>query len=345
MSLLDPTDRLPRSRYDTGLIPDRLAVASWRESMNVLFDPRPHVGIDEGFHVKVDAALIGELGVGRVEGSAQDFDRSRNKIARDGMDGYLLQFYLTGKSASRSGDAPTTSPGDLYVIDMTQPLMTRTSDHDQISIIVPRRSLAPSLNSPDDSHERVLPAGLPLVSLLRDTLQSLFRQFDAMTVRDGELAAAPIISLAAAAINSQVTEPTASGVELAVSAAIRRHIEDNLLDPKLTVETVMAQFGLSRRTLYRMLEPHGGFSSYVSSRRLRRARDVLRMPNGQSIAIADLARSHGFLNPEHFSRAFRREFGLAPRQLRDLATSGNGSYPAPAATESDWSSWIAHIGG
>jgi len=345
MSLQDSADRLPRSKFDTHLIPDRLAVASWHESMNVLFDPRPHVGIDEGFHARVDAALVGELGVGRVEGSAQDFDRSRNKIARDGMDGYLLQFYLAGKSASRSGDAPATGPGDLYVIDMTQPLMTRTSEHDQISIIVPRQRLAPSLNSPDDCHQRVLSAGLPLVSLLRDTLQNLFRQFDAMTVRDGELAAAPILALAAAAINSQVTEQTAKGVELAGSAAIRRHIEDHLLDRKLTVETVMAQFGLSRRTLYRMLEPHGGFASYVAGRRLRRARDTLRSPDGQSIAIADLARSHGFLNPEHFSRAFRREFGLAPRQLRDLATSGNGTHAAPAATDSDWSSWIAQIGG
>ena len=344
MSLLDPTDRLPRSQFDTRLIPDRQAIASWRESMNVLFAPRPHVGVEDGFYAKIDAALVGDLGIGRLEGSAQDFDRSRNKIARDGMDGYLLQFYLTGASASRSGDAPTAGPGDLYVIDMARPLMTRTNEHDQISLVVPRRLLATSLDAPDDIHERVLPANLPLVSLLRDTLQSLCRQFDTMTAREGELAAAPILSLAASAINSQVTEQTANGVELALSTAIRRHIEANLFAPTLTVETVMAQFGLSRRTLYRMLEPHGGFASYVLRRRLHRAREALRNPNSQSFAIADLARSHGFLRPEHFSRAFRLEFGLSPRQLREFATSRQGAYPAADMVRPDWASWIAHLG-
>lgn len=319
-------------------------MTSWRESMNVLFEPRPHAGIDEGFYAHVDAALIGELGLARVEGSAQDFDRSRNKIARDGMDGYLLQFYLNGASAPRSGDSAIASQGDLYVIDMARPLMTRTSNHDQISLVVPRRLLAARLDAPDDSHERVLPAGLPLVSLLRDTLQSLYRQFDTMTARDGELAAAPILSLAAAAINSQVTEQTKGGVKLALFAAVRRYIEDNLFSPALTVETVMGQFGVSRRTLYRMLEPHGGFASYVLHRRLRRAHEALRKPDAQLVSISDLAHNHGFPRPEHFSRSFRQEFGLSPRQLRDLALSKEGPCAAFNAAGPDWTNWIAHIG-
>ena len=132
---------LARSRFDTRQALKRDAMALWRDSINVLFDARLRRSQDDGFFASVDAAFIGNVALGRTQSFAQDFDRSRHKIARDGMDGFLLQFYASGRSMSRRGSGETAGPGDLYLIDMAQPLATTTSDHDHLSLVVPRRLL------------------------------------------------------------------------------------------------------------------------------------------------------------------------------------------------------------
>jgi hypothetical protein len=53
------------------------------------------------------------------------------------MDGYVLQFYSRGGSRSL-GDGATASSADLYLIDMSQPLATMTSDHAQTLLFVAR---------------------------------------------------------------------------------------------------------------------------------------------------------------------------------------------------------------
>lgn len=165
---------------------------------------------------------MGEVALGRLKATAQDFDRSRYKIARDGMDGYLLQFYLRGQSAMRGSNAEVVGEGDLYVIDMARPLTTSTSDHDQISLVVPRRLKAERLNGPDSVHMRVVPAGLPLVAL------------------------------------------------------------------------------------------------------------ALRSPEWRHLTISEIGSAHGFANAENFSRAFRREYGLSPREVRQLAATGAACPRRPA---------------
>ncbi len=337
--------KIARSRFDTRALPKTMAHEAWNESINVLFDARSRKSIDDGFYARVDAALMGEVALGSLTSTAQDFDRSRYKIARDGMDGYLLQFYLHGQSARRSGsNSQVAGEGDLYVIDMAQPLSTTTTDHDQLTLVVPRRLLAPQLDQPDNMHMRVIPASLPLVSLFRDTVKSFYGQLDAMTCRDGEAAIPPLLGLAAAAINGYVDERAGSDVQTARFASLRRHVEAHLLDPDLSLDALLGAFGLSRRQAYRMFEAVGGFATYVTRRRLQRSLTAMRSPDWRHLSITDIAAAHGFDNPGTFSRAFRREFGLSPRAVRQLAASGVHMPQVAGLSESSWSHWISVIG-
>lgn len=340
---VDP--KIARSRFDTRALPKTTAQEVWHESINVLFDSRPRQSIEDGFYARVDAALMGDVALGSLTSTAQDFDRSRYKIARDGMDGYLLQFYLRGQSARRSGsNSHVAGEGDLYVLDMAQPLSTATSDHDQLTLVVPRRLLAPQLDQPDNLHMRILPATLPLVSLFRDTVKSFYGQLDVMTCRDGEAAIPPLLGLAAAAINGYVDERASTDVQTARFASLRRHVDDHLLDPSLSLDDLLGTFGLSRRQAYRMFEAVGGFSTYVTRRRLQRSLTAMRSSDWRHLSITDIATAHGFDNPGTFSRAFRREFGLSPRAVRQLAASGVHMPQSAGLSESSWSQWISMIG-
>ncbi len=346
MSADSSDTKLLRSRFDSRHLPAHLAQTAWNEAISVIFDSRSRKSVEDGFFAHVDAAFMGDVALGRLQSTAQDFDRSRYKIARDGMDGYLLQFYLSGRSASRGGsNSEVAGEGDLYVIDMAQPLATTTTDHDQISLVVPRRLLSSRLESPDASHMRVIPAGLPLVALFRESLKSFHGQIDNMSRGEAETVIHPLLDLAAAAVNGHVDDRNMAGVNLAHFVALRRHVEDNLLDPNLSLDGLLAAFGLSRRKAYRLFEPVGGFATYVNRRRLQRALQALRSVSCRHMTISEIGTAYGFPSPENFSRAFRREYGLSPREVRLLADSGR-SLPDTTGklSEMGWTRWISDIG-
>lgn len=337
--------RLIRSQFDTRNLSQSAAYEAWNEAINVVFDTRLRKETKETFFASVDATLMGEIAFGRLTASGQDFDRSRYKIARDGMDGYILQFYLKGQSASRDGRYPIASTGDLYIIDMAQPLATSTTDHEQLSLVVPRRLLAPRLKNSDDLHLRVLPAEMPLVSLLRDSLLSLNHNVEKMTRQQGEAVVQPLVDLALAAIDGSVSEENARAVSLAQFGTLRRYVDDHLMDRDLSIESLLAAFQLSRRTIYRLFESVGGFSTYLNRRRLMRATSILRSQQWRHLSISEIAEAHGFSSAEHFSRAFRREFSLSPREVRHLSKSAESTaILSGGQPETEWAHWVGMLG-
>lgn len=74
--------------------------------------------------------------------------------------------------------------------------------------------------------------------------------------------------------------------------------------------------GMSRSKLYRVMEPYGGVARFMMRLRLEEARRRLtsRDPPAAICAVAD---GLGFQDASTFSRAFKREFGLCPKDVRN----------------------------
>jgi AraC family transcriptional regulator of arabinose operon len=99
----------------------------------------------------------------------------------------------------------------------------------------------------------------------------------------------------------------------------------NLRDAKLCVDsdpasafsvTGMArEAGLSRQHFTELFRHHFGVApmQYVIQARMHRAAHLLR---DQNLRVSDVARAVGFEDPFHFSRSFRKEFGVPPKALR-----------------------------
>jgi AraC-like DNA-binding protein len=79
--------------------------------------------------------------------------------------------------------------------------------------------------------------------------------------------------------------------------------------------------GMSRSALYRLMESQGGVTRYIRRQRLLESRAVLSDP-GDDKSIAAIAEEFCFSDAADFSRAFRREFGLAPSDVRATAQAG-----------------------
>ena len=93
---------------------------------------------------------------------------------------------------------------------------------------------------------------------------------------------------------------------------IQQFIEQNLSALELSAAMLLARFGVSRATLFRLFEPFGGVRTYILERRLFRALlDISEQPNlrGQ---IQRAVERWGFSSATHFHRAVKRSFGVTP---------------------------------
>ncbi|MGO4837426.1 helix-turn-helix domain-containing protein, partial [Rhizobiaceae sp. 2RAB30] len=108
----------------------------------------------------------------------------------------------------------------------------------------------------------------------------------------------------------------------------KQYINANLQDPGLGNEMLCRALGISRTMLYRLFEPTGGVMRYILHRRLVDAHARLADPS-ETRRIFEIAEQRGFNDGAEFSRAFRREFGYSPSEVRSRRL---GAIPArPAA--------------
>jgi AraC-like DNA-binding protein len=103
-----------------------------------------------------------------------------------------------------------------------------------------------------------------------------------------------------------------------LSNRIRQHIARNLHKGPLSSDDICVTFHISRASLYRLFGPFGGVSAYVQNQRLSRVFTALMNPLQNHRKISEIAYEWGFGSEAHFSRAFRKTFGMTPRETRSI---------------------------
>jgi AraC-like DNA-binding protein len=98
-----------------------------------------------------------------------------------------------------------------------------------------------------------------------------------------------------------------------------------LLDRRPDIDRLCRHLKLSRRTLQRRLAASGvSFENLLDRVCLTRACDLLR----SGVGATEVAFELGYSDPAHFSRAFRRWTGVAPREWRrSVSTDGSAVSP------------------
>jgi AraC-like DNA-binding protein len=116
--------------------------------------------------------------------------------------------------------------------------------------------------------------------------------------------------------DNDVVEPPARMETLRVTWA-RAHIAESLHDPALGPTSVAGAQGVSLRLLQRLFARQGlQIADCIAEQRLQRCRAALQDPAQAGRSITDIALTWGFNDSGHFSKAFRRRFGISPSQSR-----------------------------
>lgn len=134
------------------------------------------------------------------------------------------------------------------------------------------------------------------------------RQFDVVCDRVAEL-------LCMLALGDE--RPDVPGHLAEVEKMVRRFVRAHAADPALNGAEVARRLGWSLRQVQLALQ-HAGTTprELIREERLRLVRDRLHSPQHRHMTITELAHASGFSSASALSTAFRRRFGVSPREMR-----------------------------
>ncbi len=99
---------------------------------------------------------------------------------------------------------------------------------------------------------------------------------------------------------------------------VEHYIEANLADPTLCPRRIAREHDFSVRYLFKLFEASGAtVAELIRKKRLMRSHEDLLNPLLAAQTITHIAYANGFCDAAHFSRSFRQEFGMSPRELRE----------------------------
>lgn len=226
-------------------------------------------------------------------------------LSRPVIDNWCLHLPL---SKSRSiGD--NLEAGALGLRSLAKPFECVSERSDHLALCIPRNLhfIQSSKIEIRENSKRFL---IDYMLLLKRSLPNL------SGVDVPNIAAATTSLLAACLVPSQdhIVEARRP-IEAVIMKRASQLIAKYLADPTLTPDLLCRDLGVSRSSLYRVFEPLGGVSTYIRRARLCKTRDAL-ADISDSRSISAIAEQWGFMDPSTYSRMFKKEFGVSPREVR-----------------------------
>lgn len=265
----------------------------------------------------ISARQVGGTSFCRLSATPHTAVRDGDLVPGPGAGHYKVAIGLHGRSTvTQHGRRVSLRPGDVTVYDTSEGYgVLGDVPFGLLVALVPQDAL-------DLTRDRVAAVSATrldgeLASVARSRLLALAAgQGDAAAVEQAMAAVGRLVRAA-----PPVRLPgRRDGAELLARA--KEVLAARLEDPSLTPDHLAALLGVSRRSLYDLFAADvGPVARYVRTLRLERARDLLLAPGSRS--VADVAVACGLPDAAHFSRLFRREYGVPPvRYRRDAAPGG-----------------------
>ncbi|RQR61062.1 helix-turn-helix domain-containing protein [Burkholderia sp. Bp9126] len=291
----------------------------WRQVTRPIVDTAPIAGhADARLAGTLASRMLGELLMWRTSFNAQQYRRDRRTIQQSGFDQYLVQLVRSGSfDGNFNGVDVHAGPGDIYIIDLGQPMVGRVDAGEAVAVFVPREGLEKASGG-RDLHGVVLSAKRAITGLLADYLVGMYALNEQVSQAQSVAVQDAMMALLAAALSGAESpggkRPGAHGA--ALRTRIVQHIAQHVTDRTLGPDALIAHFRISRAHLYRVFEADGGVARFIRDRRLDLAYRALVDPRSTGQTIKEVAFRYGFSSSDMLVRAMRQRFGVTAREIR-----------------------------
>ncbi len=307
--------------FTTAGLPQTQQLDAWRGWFDSVFD----VMIDDpeqGFSATSETWNFGCFSLSRVRAPQLHAIRTAQLVRRNPIDHWSITVghtRTTGEAGrQRAIDIPAHTP---FAVSLGRELASHREADDRLQLYLSRDAF-PDVTAVLEGAE-----GRPLSDmmgkLLAEFLVLLARSASAFAETDPASLQTAVRGMMLACVAPSADHDAIGAAPLAATrkGVVRRLVDLNLSNSALGPDFLCREAGMSRSQLYRLFESEGGVASYIQRRRLRRCfAELSRNSEGRSVAM--IAEELGFSDPSSFSRSFRREFGLAPRDVRHQRQSG-----------------------
>lgn len=309
--------------YSTAGVPACRRTSYWNEVYTsnfaqATFDPVSR----DNFEAELRTGHMGPLGLARVSYNAAEVERTRSHIDKTHQRFFSFVLHLRGRGLfTHYGHETMLDEGDFTLSDNAEPHHLRLQGPADVIILrCPPEVLKPYLPSPERMCGLLLPAHEGFTStaaaMMRSLVDRLERgvppQFSQMVVRN-------VLEVMATSYAMVFEDgvPDCSFVG-ARRVQARRYIEAHLTEPDLTAAAVARALDVSPRYLRMVFAvERETVSEYILRRRLEECARLLASSLWRGHTITEIAFASGFNSCPHFTRAFRKQYGLTPRQYRD----------------------------
>lgn len=247
--------------------------------------------------------------------------RDHGAIARD-TDAIYNMLYVVNGSICLTIDEHEVElrQGDIGLWDSTRPMVFVTGDSlHQITFAMTHEKLHRVFENAQDFVGKKVSCNGGLSQLFADHLIALDRQFGDLTIDQARTVLDTTLNMAVSLFNDgdgSFRHVRSPGLIRSMCGYIDRHIDD--ID--LTIAQVANHHSISLRHLHRLFHEMGTSSSaYIIKRRLERCKADLASTAHDRETITEIAFRWGFSDSGTFSKTFRRQYGITPRQFRTSA--------------------------
>ena len=247
--------------------------------------------------------------------------RRTREIALDGAAYYGLLLVCQGQEEVECrGRNSLLGPGCFLLWDSTAP--TSFSLHSaihKITMFVTQDRLRDTLPQVDSLVGKAHDWQRGFGAVAASHLSALASQIAYIDQRQAHPMAENTLELIAASLDSGPS-PLSGPAQADLLVRIKDYIEENLADPDLGPQGLASSFGISVRYLHLLFKDENlSVSRWILNRRLERCRRELILA-GQRRNVTEVAFRWGFNDSAHFSRAFKKRYGVSPRVYRGRHT-------------------------
>ncbi|QLY31893.1 AraC family transcriptional regulator [Nocardia huaxiensis] len=269
------------------------------------------------WHGKVSVTQFDRFSVSRMRASSQRVVRTKRMVEQSSDEFLLVNMVLDGTNWTEQGQTATTRCGSIAFFDSGLPLESRTTENSVSAIVrAPLRLVLE--HSGLNRNELPTATAIPIDGAL-GVVAGFFKGLSELSPGEADRAATVLGSEGASMLASALLLATgksspAPSDSLYTRQQVFAFMRAHCTDPNLTIEDIAHACLISRRTLYRACEGHGGPGGLLRRMRVEVARKLLRADPARPLAA--IAAASGFATDRHFYRAFREETGFTPGQFR-----------------------------
>jgi AraC-like DNA-binding protein len=323
--------------FSTRSLPRAAQFDVWRGWYGSVFEATAPEPQNEGFDAANSNWVMGGLTVSHVASPPSAVDRKKSLIRRHPVDHWALTLSMRSASDVEVGGVSLEVPPEVpFFLSLGEEMhISRRQQDERVQVLLSRDGFSGIARILDGVTGMAVNTAQG--RLLADYTLLLARNLPNLAAEEAARLPKAVETMFAACLAPSADKVEAAGhqINLTLMERVRRAVRRHLRSPSLGPERLCREAGASRSTLYRLLESEGGVGRYIQRQRLSESFAILGDASN-TIPIGMIAETLCFADASSFSRAFRREFGITPSDLRVASLSGVApaiGKKAPASVE------------